>query len=367
MNLYDYWNGKNIEIKNEGYKWSTQKYHKILSSDFPDFLKDYINLPLVQRLSGVGLLCGTDWTKLFKNRFFYSRLDHSIGTALITWNFTKSKKQAIASLLHDVSTPAFSHVSDFRKGDALLQEATEDLNCQMINENALLKELLERDGYNLQEVNDYHKYSLADNKCPGLSADRLEYMFPSGASLNEVWTMEEIERTYSDICVLKNEEGFLELAFKTESIALDYTKKFIEVSLILQHNEDKVAMQLMADILTVAFKEEIICEEDLYIKSEKDIIEIFDEYAEKNPLSEFTKLYLTYKNMNKVIHSDKKIEGLWSVSLDVKKRYVDPLVKTEENLCKRISKINKEAEKVIKDFLLFKDSKWGCLEYYKES
>lgn len=65
-------------------------YYEILSKDFPAFLHPYLELPLLRRLEGVGLLCGTDWTSLYNNRFFYSRLDHSIGVALIIWNFTKT-------------------------------------------------------------------------------------------------------------------------------------------------------------------------------------------------------------------------------------------------------------------------------------
>ena len=86
-----------------------QAFHKILSKEFPQFLKKYLNIPILSRLKGVGLLCGTDWTPFFKNNFFYSRFDHSVGVALIIWHFTKDKAQTIAGLLHDVSTPAFSH------------------------------------------------------------------------------------------------------------------------------------------------------------------------------------------------------------------------------------------------------------------
>ncbi|MBP5250882.1 MAG: hypothetical protein J6Z17_00540, partial [Treponema sp.] len=120
MKLLDYWDGKfsssetDTVLDNEEVSdWNTSAYYKILCGEFPSFLNEYISIPLLQRLSGVSLLCGTDWTKLFKNRFKYSRLDHSIGCALIVWNFTHDKKQTIAALLHDVSTPAFSHVVDF--------------------------------------------------------------------------------------------------------------------------------------------------------------------------------------------------------------------------------------------------------------
>ena len=76
--------------------YDIKKYHKILSPDYPDFLDRYIDLPILKRLSGVGLLCGTDWTHLYKNRFYYSRLDHSVGVALIIWHFTHDKKQTLS-------------------------------------------------------------------------------------------------------------------------------------------------------------------------------------------------------------------------------------------------------------------------------
>ena len=139
-------------------EYSIQKYHQILSPDWPDFLQKYLELPLLKRLEGVGLLCGTDWTKLYKNRFYYSRLDHSVGVALIIWHFTQDKAQTIAGLLHDVSTPVFSHVSDFRKGDALTQTATESDNARLLRSNEALLSLLKKDGLSIDQVEDYHKY-----------------------------------------------------------------------------------------------------------------------------------------------------------------------------------------------------------------
>lgn len=46
----------------------------------------------MQRIGKIGCGCGTDYTKIFNNKFFYSNLDHSIGVALIVWNFTRGKK-----------------------------------------------------------------------------------------------------------------------------------------------------------------------------------------------------------------------------------------------------------------------------------
>lgn len=51
-----------------------------------------IETPEMQRIGKIVCGCGTDYTNIFHNKFFYSNLDHSIGVALIVWNFTKDKK-----------------------------------------------------------------------------------------------------------------------------------------------------------------------------------------------------------------------------------------------------------------------------------
>ena len=73
-------------------------YYTILSKDIPNFLLEYLDIPELKRTSRVGMNCGTDYTKLFHNSCFYSRLDHSIGVALIIWKFTRDKSQTIAGI-----------------------------------------------------------------------------------------------------------------------------------------------------------------------------------------------------------------------------------------------------------------------------
>lgn len=340
------------------------EYHEILCPEFPDFLREYSALPLIQRLGGAGLLCGTDWTPLFHNAFFYSRLDHSVGAALITWNFTRSKTQAVASLLHDAATPAFSHVSDFKNADAASQVSTERLTARMIGEDSALQALLARDGIPLAEVSDYHIYPVADNELPGLSADRLEYMYPSGAALAGIWSLAEIRKNYSCITVLKNERGEDELGFSDEEQCFLYTKKFLEASMILQRNEDKVAMQLMADILSEAEKISLADERDFYAESECSLIERFSDFARKNPDAYFSRLFRTFRGMKKIVRSETEIPGMYCVSVEVKRRYVDPLVRCKgAELSRRISALNMQARSLIEQFLHYSDSMFGCTEF----
>lgn len=374
MKLLDYWDGKfsssetDTVLDNEEVSdWNTSAYYKILCGEFPSFLNEYISIPLLQRLSGVSLLCGTDWTKLFKNRFKYSRLDHSIGCALIVWNFTHDKKQTIAALLHDVSTPAFSHVVDFKNGDSLKQESTENLNAVMISQSRELLELLKKDKLLLCDVDDYHKYPVADNDRPALSSDRLEYMFPSGAALDGEWTLDEIKKCYSAIRVLKNEKGVDELGFIDEAQAVLYTKKFCAIGHLLQRNEDKVAMQLMADVLSFGIDEKLFSEKDFYVYDEAWFIKKLSDFCERNPGSKLSRLYYTYTGMTNVIHSDEALENCWCVSLDVKARYVNPLLLCADGKARRISEVNKEAELCIENFLSFKDTRYGCVPYREKA
>ncbi len=384
-------------VKKNSFMFDKFLYYKILCKEFPEFLKKYLNLPILNRLAGVGLLCGTDWTPLYNNRFFYSRLDHSIGVALIIWNFTHDKKQALAGLFHDVSTPAFSHVSDFRSGDVIKQESTEEENKKIIHDCTELTELLKQDGLKVCNVDDYHRFPVADNEIPHLSADRLEYMFPSGIILNGSFDMESTERLYKDICIYNNELGEVELAFKTEACALEYCKRFCNTGLVLQHNENKIALQLLADILSIAFELRILSEENLFSMSEKQIIDVFDSfvevknfsdlnriqenslsltgkgiintYAEKseiesknNKFRQFVQYYKTFRTMKKIERSDTPKKDYYNLSLEVKKRYINPLVASGKNKGKRITQISAEAEKTVEDFLSFSDSRYGCVK-----
>ncbi len=347
-----------------------EEYYKILCPEFPNFLKKYIELPIMQRLSGIGLLCGTDWTSLYKNRFFYSRLDHSVGVALIIWNFTKDKTQTIAGLLHDVSTTVFSHVSDFRKGDALTQTSTEEPTTKMILSDSALCKLLESDGIEPKDVVDYHIYPIADNEIPSLSADRLEYMYPSGLALDGSWTFEEIAKTYNDLIILKNEENKDELGFKTIEMAELYCKKFCMIGHILQLNENKLSLQLLSQIMSKAVELDVLQEEDFMTLSESKIIEKIESFISKKTLSveeqKFATMYNTFRKMTKVEHTSQKLpeDKYFCVSLKVKQRYINPLVKvgTNSQQGKRLSEVSDFANKLIKDFLEYEDTKFGCVK-----
>ena len=264
-------------MDNATYTWNTETYHRILCEEMPAFMVPYCELPVMRRLSGVDLLCGTDWTPLFHNRFFYSRLDHSIGTALIVWRFTQDKAQALAAL------------------------------C--------------------------------------------------GA-----WTLDEIRQNFAQVCVLENERGLPELGFAELGAAQLYTERFCAIGRLLQQNEDKVAMQLMADVLSRALSCGFVTEEELYALAEAELISRFESLAASSSDERFARLFRTFRTMERVEHTDSPLPDAYCVSLRVKRRYVDPLVASPAGTrSQRISTLDTRAASCIAELLAYEDSPWGCV------
>lgn len=372
MNYFDKYDWPTMMSLNpiaEKSEYDIKKYHNILEPQPPEFLNKYYELPMLQRLKNVGLLCGTDWTPLYKNRFYYSRFDHSVGVALIIWHFTHDIAQTISGLLHDVSTPVFSHVSDFRKGDALTQTETEGTNESIIRSDRNLDALLAVDGLRVEQVEDYHKYPIADNEIPQLSSDRLEYMFPSGMALDGSWDLTSVRRAYEDLEVLRNEAGLPELGFKTLEIAEDYTRRFCMIGHILQLNENKLTLHLLGKIMNLAVEEGILSEADFMTKAEAEIIGILDKELSQNPKafskerSKLARLYKTFRTMTKIEHTQTPLDEneYFCINLKVKQRYINPLVKIN-NSCTRIREVSSQAKKIIEDFLLYNDTPFGCVK-----
>lgn len=376
-NIYDNLTFEKILFTAPFVPYNKKEYHAILcpADDYPDFLDKYIALPVLQRLDGIGLLCGSDWTKLFRNRMYYSRLDHSIGVALIVWHFTHNKAQTIAGLLHDISTPTFSHVSDFRKGDALTQTATEGPTATIIRNDRQLQALLAADGLTSAQVEDYHMYPIADNEIPQLSADRLEYMYPSGMALEGSWSIKEVERSYNDLEVQTNEEGLPELGFKTVEIAEEYCSRFCMTGHILQLNEDKLMLHMLGQIMNLAVEQGVLAEEDFMELSEAQIIAKMDGVSTRVVSTlrqgsgtagstsvnheELVRLYRTFREMTKIEHTESALpaDEYFCISLKVKQRYINPLVNG-----KRLYDVSAKAKKIIDDFLAFSDTAYGCVK-----
>ena len=328
-----------------------RQYLKILSPEFPEWLLEYIYTPEMLRLDGIGMSCGTLYTKVYNDRYYYSTLTHSVAVALIIWNFTHDKKQTISGLFHDIATPVFKHCIDFMNGDSEHQESTEERTEQIIRNSKEIMKLLSRDNIKVKEVSDYHIYPIADNDTPRLSADRFEYTLSGGLYQIKIFDIKDIEKYYNNVVIVKNEDDVEELAFCDvkicESFIYDISKlwpRWIE-------DEDRLCMQFIADIIKSMNIKGYITIDDLYSLSENEVIELIKNCEDiyiKNAFKNFENATreLVYK-------SDLPNKEIYCTSVKGKKRYINPLVRTENKVC-RIKDISYIANEDIDKFLNMK-------------
>ena len=326
-------------------------YFNVLESNFPEWLNDYIETKELLKQRYISVTCGTIYSDLFESEFFFSSLDHSVAVALIVWHFTHDKKQTLSGLFHDIATPVFKHCVDFLNGDYMTQESTEDLTSKIISNSKEIMELLKRDNIKLEEVEDYHIYPVADNDTPKLSADRLEYSLSNALLTYKLSDIDEINKIYNDVILDKDEDGTLELSFKSKETALEFVKITSKLSIIYREDRTRYSMQLIADIIKKLNEDGLITKEDLYNKKESEVIEIIEN-------SKYKDIFNIWKNAKNIKVSKEKPENVYFVHHGAKIRYIDPLVNK-----KRISSISEEAKEEIDKNLSYDMNNYVYLDF----
>jgi len=324
-------------------------YLSYLHHEIPAWLNPYLSVPCLERLKGIGLFCGVDYSCLFHPHTFYSRFDHSLGVALIIWHFTHHKEATLAGLLHDVSTPVFSHAIDFKNKDYLNQESTEKDNAQMILDDKALLELLKKDHIEVNAILHYDKYPVADLKTPAICADRLEYMFSTGYFLTDSFNLDLIQRCYENLSIQENGE----LGFTNQKIAEEFFHACLEVTKLFLEPYDKMTLQLLANLVELALKEKLIQPQDIYLKSEQDMIEVLENSTSKD----IQTFYSLLTKQKQITTQKTPLDNAYCLKIDVKRRYIDPLVNNV-----RLSSIHPNIKKEIQNLFITKDE-FICIPY----
>ena len=335
-----------------------KQYFEILSPEFPEWILPYVDTAEMQRLSGISMLCGTDYSGIYKYPSFNSTLDHSVGVALMIWNFTKDKKQTLAGLFHDIATPTFKHCIDFMNGDSEHQESTEERTEQIIRDSQKIMSLLERDNILVSEVCDYHIYPIADNDTPKLSADRFEYTFSNGLFLYGAFTPTDIKRYYEDIVVATNEDGIDELTFKTPETGKDFLLATLPVFAIYDSDPNRTIMQFYADIMKSLSVKNLITVDDLYVMSEADVNNLILNSSDEYLVNAFK----NFQNATSVFGGEEPVSNKYCISVKGKKRYIVPLVLENGNAV-RITEIDTEAKQSVEEYKILKRSKYTGFDF----
>jgi HD superfamily phosphohydrolase len=278
----------------------------IYHHEIPDFIREAAATAPMQRLKGVGMNCGCEYTSFpqFSIWQSYTRFDHSLGASLITWHFTSDPRQALAALFHDVATPVFSHVVDFLRGDYETQESTEDGTREIILGCKDILAVCRKYGIDPEDITDYHRYPIADNDSPRLSADRLEYTLGNIVNFG-YGTVETVKAYYKNLQAAETE-----LVFRNEETACAFAKDALRCSRVYVADADRYSMQILSEILAEAIRDGIITPADLYMQ-ETDVVN----KLEHSPL---LSRWQAFRTLNRVIPAPGGRVIL------AKKRYIDP-------------------------------------------
>lgn len=327
-----------------------EKYEllKIYCGEIPEFIRKLAATNAIQRLKHVGMNCGCEYTGIHSKNMArkYSRFEHSVGVALIVWNFTNDMKQSVAGLFHDISTPSFAHVVDYMNGDHIRQESTEVLTTDFISDSNEIQQLLNEYSLKTEEVSDYHLFPIADNDSPKLSADRLEYTF--GNFLQYCVTdIHDIERFYGNLAVGTNERSEEELIFTDKRIAEEFALYSMKCSHIYVSDSDRFAVQYLADLLKIALENGVVSVADLYTTEENVV--------EKLESSEITAhRWREHCGFKRVQNTSERVSDRYCVQVNAKRRYIDPYVRNVG----RVAEFSGQYRTAVNEFLRMNFDGW---------
>ena len=245
------------------------KYLEVLDyENKPIFLDKYLSSPSLVRLKKVGYFCGMDFASkdIYNFKEYITRYDHSVSCALLTWKCTKNKVSTIAALFHDVATPCFSHVIDYMNKDYITQESTEEYTARILMKDKYLIDCLKEDNILLEDIIDFKKHSIVDNKRPKLCADRLDGVILTGIAWTKNVKLNDIQDIIGDIEVYNNEIGF-----KTSDTAAKVVDINNSIDVVCHSLEDTYMMQFLADITKYAIDKNYITYDELYESNESDL------------------------------------------------------------------------------------------------
>lgn len=323
----------------------------LYSTALPAALIAMAETDAMQRLARVGMHCGCEYAAypLYDTAAPYSRLTHSLGVAALVWRFTGDLAQSAAGLLHDIATPAFAHAVDFLHGDHLRQESTEARTRAMIAGSDALMRLLSEHGLTLDAVADYHRYPIADNDSPRLSADRLEYtlgnarlVFREDASM--------LRALCDDLFIGTNEDGESELCFAHADAAARFTALSLRQSRWFVSDDDRFAMQYIADLLRDAQRRGVLDEDTLYLDEPTVISRLLADEASAARWQHFRRIVGTQSGQTPP-------DGAYAIRVSAKKRSIDPLVRTESGL-RRFSALSADYAAALRAFRADDFARW---------
>jgi len=186
----------------------------------------------------------------------FTRYDHSVGVMLLLHKLGASVKEQIAGLLHDASHTAFSHLVDWVIGDRVTEDF-QDKNHSFMLERYNVPTILEKYGFDFQQITRLESFSLLEQPAPDLCADRVDYALREF----QLWAAPSIVH----LCVNSLVCHHNKIAFSSADAAETFARAYLKCQ--TQHwgyAEYVLRYELFSQILKYALQHNIIALEDFY-------------------------------------------------------------------------------------------------------
>ena len=283
-------------------------------------LVELIKSQPMQRLKSVSQMGIPDKYHSIKN---FSRYEHSVGVMILLKRLGATLEEQVAGLLHDVSVPAFSHVSDFVFGNG--KNAQEDFH-ETLHEKIILRSeilgIMSKHGLPIDRIMHMENYSLLERPTPDLNADRVDY------GLREMVCWLNPKAAKDSIGGLINING--EIVFANFKTAYVFAAHFLQLQAKNWGDPEKTTRYVVfADMIKLLITRGVLTLDDFY-GDETDVMKKIEMQKDKHTQAVLN--LLRSKDFYKIYK--KKGEKVYK-----KFRYVDPKFMSKGKLV-RLSKFS---------------------------
>jgi hypothetical protein len=308
----------------------------------------------------------------FNVGYSFTRFDHSLGVWSLVKMFGANEAEQLASLYHDISHTAFSHVADniFKslKGSHATGEHShqDDIHLWYI-ENSPAMNICKKYNIPLENLDpDLPQYTMLERPLPAMCGDRIEYNLHTAIAY-KILTLDEVKNIISHlrfeaVTYKKNNELITEKTWFFNDIVS--AKKFALLPLhfirtIWNSSFNMVLYKFFAYLIRYAFLKEYISKDLFHFGKDKDILDIL--YKSKDPyVIHMLKCLENIFNVFEIVDED---SNNFDEILKGKFRGIDPLIKINDEV-KTLTEFDFDFREIYN--LVQKDCKKGYKVKYKE-
>lgn len=263
-----------------------------------------------------------------------TRFEHSIGVWYLSHKYKRTLEEQIASLLHDLSHTAFSHVVDF-----VVQNEKNDFHDKFTKEVILDSEIpsiLKKNGVSVEKVLEKQNFDLLENELPDISVDRWDYFMRDGYTMG--FLPQTLVQTFLDNMYSEKNCFY----FTDARLASLFAILFATFSrLIWLDPTSHGAFFLLAEAIKIGLIKQHITQEDLFTDDE-----VLLEKLQSSHNSDIDRLLSRLEPGREFEYANEQNAEFYGPN---KPRYVNPFVKTE-NCLQRVSKLVPSLDYFFKEF-----------------